>query len=159
MICTTKFYEKGVAQNYSHGYKYVDDQQIIIDETNITKDFRNTPITKDNYKDYIYDYITLKDGLISDEKEKLKYEFIDEVIPNKSFQGFILTVYGVPDKLNNMINYYRILLDEIEYENNKEEYKRIIIGNPIEKYIHGPCDTNNIEDYEMEIIIPYKWET
>ena len=38
MICTTKFYEKGIAQNYSHGFKYEDSDQIIIDETNITKD-------------------------------------------------------------------------------------------------------------------------
>lgn len=158
MICTTKLYEKGIAQNYSHGFKYDGSNQIIIDESNITKDFRDTSISKDNYKDYLYESIRLEDGYISNGYEKLKYEYVDEVIENKTFSGFALVIYGLPNKLNTLFNFYKVLLDELEYEKNKEKLNRVIIGKPIEKYIHGPWNMENEEDYEMEIIIPYRWE-
>lgn len=158
MICTTKFYEKGIAQNYSHGFKYDGSSQIIIDETGITKDFRDTPITKEDYKNYLYENISLKNGFITNELEKIKYEYTDEVIEGKTFSGFTLVIYGLPKKPNNLINFYKVLLDEIDYEKKYEGYERLIIGRPIEKYIHGPWDRENMSDYEMEIIIPYRWE-
>lgn len=158
MICTTKFYEKGIAQNYSHGFKYDGSDQIIVDDTGITKDFRDTPILKDNYKDYLYEDINLKDEYITNGIEKIQYKYQDEIIDNKSFSGFSLVIYGIPKEPNTMFNFYKVLLDEIEYEIKKEGYKRIIIGKPIEKYIHGPWDKNNEFDYETEIIIPYRWE-
>lgn len=158
MICTTKFYEKGIAQNYSHGFKYDGSNQIIIDETNITKDFRNTKVNKDNYKDYLFEDIYLKDGYLTDGKEKIKYKYEDEVIDGKSFSGFSLVIYGIPKSPNTLFNFYKVLLDELEYERNKDNLNRVIIGKPIEQYIHGPWDMEKEEDYEMEIIIPYRWE-
>lgn len=158
MICTTKFYEKGIAQNYSHGFKYDGSNQIIFDETNITKDFRDTPITKEKYKTYIYDDIKLLNSYITDGIEKIKYEYIDEIIEEKTFSGFSLVIYGLPKEPNTLFNFYKVLLDELEYERNKENLNRVVIGKPIEQYIHGPWDMENEEDYEMEIIIPYRWE-
>lgn len=158
MICTTKFYEKGIAQNYSHGFKYDGDERIIIDETNITKDFRNTNISNDNYKEYIYESILLRDGYITNGIEKLKYEYIDEIIEGKTFSGFTLVIYGLPTKPNTLFNFYKVLIDELDYERSKENLNRMIVGKPIEKYIHGPWDREDKKDYEMEIIIPYRWE-
>lgn len=158
MICTTKFYEKGIAQNYSHGFKYDGSDQIIFDDSGIVKNFRNTPISSDNYKEYLNENIKLKDGYITDGNIKLKYEYQDEIIEDKSFSGFSLVIYGTLKKPNTLFNFYKVLLDELEYERKYDNLNRIIIGKPIEKYIHGPWDMKNEEDYEMEIIIPYRWE-
>lgn len=159
MIATTICYEKGIAQNKSDSYKIVNNDQVFIDESNIIKDFRNTSISKDDYKDYIYDDLCLKNDYIYDlNNNKLKYQYNDEIENDKYFSTFTLKVYGLPTKLNNMFNFYKLLLDELEFEIKQGKDKRIIIGKPIEKYIHGSWDRENIDEYEMEIKIPFRYE-